>query len=395
MVVSHNSKIIALLREQKGMAAIHMAMLGTILVAIAAFAVDVGHALVTQNELQNAADSAALAAGRQLGVTYIGLTQPQQQDLSRDLTGAEQTQITGQATTAAFSNKASDVINLLLGQADIEFGTWDMNAHTFTPTVTRPTAIRVTARRDGGVNGPITTFFAGIVGVQTMNVTATAVAALGTSGGPAAPGAVNAPFGISEDWFTGVAACGSTITFSPTGTQGGCAGWHQFDEQTGGGNNSPGNCNGGGGGGGGAGPGQGGANAHMMDQVIDCLEAGNYESPAIYPGQTQFEFTGGEVASAWPELESLYDRKKDANNNWYVSVPVYEANSCMNPNGPTTIVGYANVKVTTVQPPQGNGDGLIAAELTCDTFFDSAPSPNPLGGGGAPTPLSPFPRLVS
>ena len=41
MAHSPNSRAIALLREQKGMAAIYMAMLGTILVGITALAVDV------------------------------------------------------------------------------------------------------------------------------------------------------------------------------------------------------------------------------------------------------------------------------------------------------------------------------------------------------------------
>jgi len=384
--------------NQKGVTAINVALMAGVLVGISAIALDVGHALVTRTQLQSVADSAALAAARQMGLTYMGLTQDQQQDMSRALTGSEQAQILAMASTAAYGNAASDVPNMSIdtGQ-DVQFGTWNFTAHTFTPGITRPNAIQLSARRDANQNGPISTFFAGIFGINTMDVSAVSVAALGTAGGPSAPGAVNAPFGISEDWFTGTAACGSQITFSPTGTQGGCAGWHQFDEQSGGGN-TPQNCNGAGGpagGGGGGGGGAGGANAHMMDQVIECLEAENYDSPPVDPGVTQFEFTGGEVASAFPELEDLYDSQKDANGDWYISVPVYEANNCANPSGPITIVGYANVKVTTVQPPQGNGDGLIEAEVQCDTFFDAAPDPNPIGGGGAPTPLSPYPRLVS
>ncbi len=381
------------LRNHKGITAVNVALLGTVLVGMTAFAIDIGHALVTQNELQNAADSASLAAGRQLGVTYLGLTVPEQQDMSRSLTGTEVTQINGQATTAAFSNGASDVDNLSIAPGEIELGVWDFNAGTFTPGIVRPNAVRVTARRDNVQNLPITTFFAGIFGVSEMSVSATAIAALGTAGGPAAPGAVDAPFGISEDWFTGVATCGDTITFSPTGTQGGCAGWHQYDEQTG--TVSPQNCStttttGGGGTGG-----QSGANAHMMDQIIECLDAGNYTSPPIYPGTTQFQFTGGEVSSAFPELEDLFNNHKDSNGEWHISVPVYEANNCANPEGPVTIVGYAKVAVTQVTPPQGQGQGYIEAQVQCDAFFDGAPSPNPIGGGGAPTPLSPYPRLVS
>ena len=226
---SQNSRMKTLLREQKGMAAIHMALLGTILVGMTAFAVDVGHALVTQNELQNAADSAALAATRQMGVDYLAMPIADQQDLDRDLTSAEQVQITAQATAAAFANKASDVANLVLGQGDIQFGTWDFIAHTFVPTVTRPNAIRVTARRDGGANGPITTFFAGVLGVNTMDIAATSTAALGTSGGPVAPGVADVPFAISSNWFNNTANCNGGIQFSPTGPDG-CAGWHVFDQ---------------------------------------------------------------------------------------------------------------------------------------------------------------------
>ena len=87
------------------MAAIYMAMLGTILVGITALAVDVGHALVTQNELQNAADAAALASTRQMGVTYLALPLADQQDLGRDLASDEQAQITAQATAATFAIK--------------------------------------------------------------------------------------------------------------------------------------------------------------------------------------------------------------------------------------------------------------------------------------------------
>ena len=48
------------LTNQKGITALNVAIAGVVLVGMAAFAIDVGHALVTQNELQNAADAAAL-----------------------------------------------------------------------------------------------------------------------------------------------------------------------------------------------------------------------------------------------------------------------------------------------------------------------------------------------
>ena len=358
--------------NQRGVVAMSVALMTTVLIGVAAIAIDVGHALLTRTQLQSVADGAALAAGRQLGLTYIGLPFIEQQDMGRAITGMEQAQILAMVTTTAYENPASDVQNMSIDTGnDVQLGTWDFTAKTFTPTVVRPNAISVTARRDGNVNGPISTFFAGVFQVNSMDVAATAVAALGTVGGPAAPGAMDAPFGISEDWFTGTAQCGDSITFSPTGTQGGCAGWHTFEE-------SP-------------------ANAKKLRDIVDDIAAGNFTSPPVYPGQTQFTFTGGTVASAFPNLINLFNTAKVWNPNtsqyeWQTKLPVYEANGCANPSGPVTIVGFANAVVTNVQAaPQK----IINAQVQCDTYFDAAPDSTPLGGGGTPTPLSPYPRLVS
>jgi Flp pilus assembly protein TadG len=369
MATKHDFRIIVLLQEEKGLAAIWSALLGTILVAMAAFAVDVGHALVTQNELQNAADAAALAATRQMGVTYLALPIIDQQDLGRDLSSTEQAQISAQATAAVFANKASDVANLALGQGDIQFGTWDFTAHTFTPTLTRPNAVRATARRDGGQNGPIRTFFAGVVGVNTMDVAATSTAALGTSGGPVPPGVADVPFAISTNWFNGVANCDDGIQFSPTGANG-CAGWHVFDQTP--------------------------ANANTLRNTIDGLNDGSYTAPGFTPGVDAWTFTGGEVASAFNNLIDLWDAKKQWNNGryeWDVNLPVYQASSptsCDNPNQSIIIAGYAKATITEVKKKD------IQAEVKCDTFFDGNPDPNQNGGGAGPLqPLSPYPRLVS
>jgi len=371
MATKLNSRLVALLREQKGMAAIYMAMLGTILVGITALAVDVGHALVTQNELQNASDAAALAATRQMGVGYLAMPLADQQDLGRDLTSSEQAQITAQATAATFANKASDVANLALSQGDISFGTWDFIARTFTPTVTRPNAIRVTARRDGGANGPITTFFAGVLGVNTMNIATTSTAALGTAGGPVPPGVGDVPFAISSNWANdNVANCNGGIQFSPTGPDG-CAGWHVFDQQP--------------------------ANANKLRDTVDGLQDGSYTSPGLNPGNDYWEFTGGEVSSAYDNLIDLFNSKKKMNNGrweWDINLPVYQASnptSCDNPSGSIQIVDFVKATVTEVKRND------IQAEVECDSIFDGNPDPNQGGGSGAGTltPMSPYPRLVS
>ncbi|MEO8326828.1 MAG: TadG family pilus assembly protein, partial [Nitrospirota bacterium] len=324
------SSVVSPFLNQRGIAAINGVFMGLTMAIMAGVAIDVGHALLTQNELHNASDAAALAAARQLGVTYLAMPIAQQQDLNRSLTSNEQSQVNAQATAAAFANSASNISNLSLSQGDIEYGTWDFNGKTFTPTVTRPNAIRATARRDGAANGPITTFFGGILGVNTMSLATSSIAALGTSGGPTPPGVADVPFAISSNWFNGVANCNGGIQFSPTGVNG-CAGWHVFDQNP--------------------------ANANKLRNTIDGLQDGSYQSPALTPGLTHYTFTGGEVASAFPNLIDLWNTKKEWNtetgrDEWAINLPVYEASSsssCSNPSGSITIVGYAKAVVTNVK----------------------------------------------
>jgi Flp pilus assembly protein TadG len=362
---------VSTLLNQRGVAAINGVFMAVTMAIMAGVVIDVGHALLTQNELHNASDAAALAATRQLGVTYLAMPIGEQQDLGRDLTSNEQSQVNAQATAAANANSASDVSNLSLAQGDIEYGTWDFNAKTFTPTVTRPNAIRATTRRDGGANGPISTFFAGMLGVNTINLATSSIAALGTSGGPVPPGVADVPFAISSNWFNGVANCDSGIQFSPTGVNG-CAGWHVFDQHP--------------------------ANASKLRATVDGLQDGSYQSPGITPGQTEFTFTGGEVSSAFSNLIDLWDTKKQWSNDtgryeWEINLPVYQADSsssCSNPSGDITIVGYAKAVVTVVKKND------IQAEVKCNAFFDAAPNPNQTGGGLGPLqPVSVYPRLVS
>ncbi len=385
--------IVSPLLNQRGIAAINGAFMAVAMAIMAGVAIDVGHALLTQAELQNAADAVALSAGTKMGGVYLGMPEADQEDMNRNLTSGEQAQINDMGDLTAAANSASNVASLALEAGGVEFGTWDFSAKTFAPSLSRPNAVQVTVSRAAGTqNGPIATFFAGMLGVSAMDVNATAIAALGTVGGPAAPGAVDAPFGISEDYFTGSTGCGDLITFSPTGTQTGCAGWHVFDEQTGGGN-KPKNCSSTTSGGNG---GSGGANATLMRNVINCLDAGNYTSPPIVPGVTQFNFTGGQVSTAFTDLKNLFNNHKDSNGEWHIHVPVYQGGAnCANPTGWTTIVAYANVVVTQVIPPQGQGQSYIEAHIECNTFFNAAPSPNPGGGGGPTSPISPIARLVS
>ncbi len=369
--------------SQEGASAIVVAVVMSLFVGVAALTIDIGHALVTKNELQNAADSAALAAGRQLGLMYVGWDVEQQKDTTYVLTAADQQPIINAAKNFSQNNSAADLASVALLGNDIEFGTWNFDPpagtkSTFKQSLVQPNAIRVTARRDstnGAPNGPISTFFAGVFGVSEMDVRAVSVAALADAGGKAPPGAADAPFGLDRKIFD-TNSCGDVINFSPT--KDACAGWHTFDDP--------------------------GANKPTLEGQINGLMADppTYTSPEVTPHVTKFHFTGGEIDNVFDDLQNLMGAKQewdpvDSRYEWNVHIPVYDTGTtgpCDNPNKPTTIVGFATASVFYVGT--GHGDRDIKAEILCDVFFDAAPIPNPGGGPSLPwLPKTPYPRLVS
>lgn len=302
-------------------------------VAFTSLVIDVGYALVTRAQLQNIADAAALTAAHKLGSIYENVPFAQQPDFQ--LTTSQLASIEAAADSIAQKNIAAGT-NISIPSSDVETGLWDAATGTFTPSAAGATGVRVTARRDGIANGPISTFFGGVVGVNTLDVSASAIAALtGTSRTP--PGGLGTPFAISEYWFTQGTPCGSQIKFAPTGTLDGCAGWHTFTE-------SP-------------------ANASTLSSIVTGLEDGAFQSPETIVNKTQFEFTGGTVSSAFDELESLFNANKDANGEWKVLVPVYKRSDCSNPSGPITISGFSTAVITEVLTAP---DKKITATVMCD-----------------------------
>lgn len=344
------------LGNEHGAVAVMTAILLVVLLAMAAGAIDIGHALVAKNELQNTADAAALAGTRALGLVYEGMTPAQQQAYT--LTGGDQATIVTAVQTTAAANSAAGV-SITINAADIAIGTWNPTTRVHTPTVNQPKAVRVWARRDAAANGAISTFLAGVIGMTSIGVNAVATADM-TAVGQTTPGQLDVPFGISTYYFTQF-GCGDTIKFYPNdGTPQACSAWHTFDQ-------SP-------------------ASANTLRTIIDGLRTGSYQSPGTAPGD-MLNFTNGNVASAFPNLIDLYNAKKDANGNWDVFVPVYQSDECTPPNGALPIVGYAEARITNVQ---GSPNHLITATVLCNIFEG-----NTTGGGPPFGPvLSTIPGLV-
>ena len=351
------------IHDTRGAVAVTVAIVMVVLFSFAALALDISNAMIARNELQNVADASALAGARQLGVIYQALpagtpyTTYQLSDASA---------VINAATTVASQNQARGVV-ISLNAADIVIGVWNSGPRTLTPGNVGPTGVRVTARRDGGANGPVATWLAGIMGINSMNVVATATAAL-TGTGVLLPGEANAPFGFDQVFFNNPAFCNAPIQFYPTTTS--CAGWHTFLE------NPP--------------------NANTERQIVQGLTPNppTYVTPQINSGQTSLEYIGGNLATVFPSLINLFDAKKvpDANSPsgfcWNVTVPVYSTgntSTCDNPNGVYMTVGAATACVWNVQ---GTPSQQINATVTCGEVTNGA------GGGGNFGTLGSIPGLV-
>src|SRR5215510_5830889 len=338
------------LSNSRGAVAVMTAIFMVVLLAMGAAAIDIGHALVARNELQNVSDAAALAGDRALAIIYQGMTPAAQQ--SYVVTAGNRATVVAAAQATGHANSA----------AGIAFGTWNFSTRTFTATNTTPTAVRVIARRDSAANGPISTFLASVVGMSSISVNAVATANLGPLNSVLPPATMNAPFGISQFYFNSGFGCGSQIQFAPNnaGTPASCAGWSTFDQSF---------------------------NANHMKTIIDGMNNGTYTSPATTAGQTSLNFGNGNIGAAWSRLVTLFNTMTANGNTWDAVIPVYGSNDCM-PNGLIPVVGFATVRITFVGGPGnplnsvnctgGNtAPGCIRGVIQCNVFGGTA-------GGGPP-----------
>lgn len=356
-------------RCERGATAIMIALLLGIFVALVALVIDVGYGLIVEQQLQNVSDAAALHATRQLGLYYEALSDYEAQQ--NFVLSAEQAAAIRNAAIAAAADNEAGGQSIALDPTDIRIGVWDNDTKTLTETNTKPTAVEVLSRRDTTANGPISTFFARIMGIDNLNIASIfhrnnrqeiPTAAL-TGVGYVAPGELELPIGIASQWFENQEVfCDQPIRFYPTNDPAGCAGWHTFET-------SPSNA------------------STLSKDILEPMLDGTFEGPEAFAGQTQFNFSGGNVANALSDLRDVYNDRKNAAGEWETYVVVYESEDCSNPSGLLTIVGFAPVTVTNVlAPPDGQ---LVEAKVTCE-----AVQPNARGGGSNYGALGSIPGLV-
>ncbi len=342
---------ISTISNQRGTSAVLVVLCLVILLGFAALAVDVGYLLATKNELQNVADAAALAATRQLGAIYEPMTYDEQTAYICD-----PAEIIPIAKSISVKNKAAG-INIIINDQDIVIGQWDAASKTLNPTLNQPDAVKVTARRQSGINGAVTTVFSKILGINNVGVFADATAAL-TGQSTAGPGELEIPVGISQKWFE-PNFCDQPIKFYPTGDINGCAGWHTFDSWP--------------------------ANADKLRDILEDMTPADstFESPETIAGESEFVFTGGNIAAVFDEMEALYESKKDSDGSWETNVVVYGSTDCSNPTGEITVVGFATAIITGVNGPSDDPAHTIFATVICDNVSQGRGSGGNFGTKGS------------
>jgi hypothetical protein len=160
--------------KQHGNVLVLIALMLPVLLAFVALAIDVGRIYVVKNELQNAADAAALRGAAVLpkpDAAYPGANYAHPNWVYAQAQGA----------SAIALNQAA---NRSLSDGLVEVGYWNvkqtpegMQATSITPTLFDKPAVRVTIKLGGGDNGgALNLFFAPIFGQSYQEVSATSLA---------------------------------------------------------------------------------------------------------------------------------------------------------------------------------------------------------------------------
>ena len=182
--------------ERGSISILFAVVLAFLLVGFLALVIDVGHFYVVRAELQNAADSSALAG-------------------ARDLDGT-----TGKFGVALQSAQAYSIAHQANGTpvevpaADVSLGRWDIAGRAFVVTQTpapQVNAVRVVTRRSAATGNPVATFFASTFGVTQQDITATSIA---LGGSPKS--ACGFPLAVPDCSLydsAGNLRCDSTLTF--------------------------------------------------------------------------------------------------------------------------------------------------------------------------------------
>ncbi len=148
-------------RRNHGIVLIWYAILGLVLIGFVGLASDTGYVYLTSHELQNAADSAALAGAAKVKF---------------DRNAA----VTDAVNTASKNKAAQASVQLRVADNDVQVGNYNRGTAVFTPNTAPYNACKVVARRTAdSPGGALNLLFGPIFGITTSNVSRTAIAMTG------------------------------------------------------------------------------------------------------------------------------------------------------------------------------------------------------------------------
>lgn len=186
--------------KQRGTVAITVAMSMVLLLGSGALAIDIGNLMVARNELQNAADAAALAGA--------GCLKPRAECGNATATQPDWTTGSGAASTFSTATTSNKVQGAYPTVSTVATGYWNatgtpsgLQAQTITPGAYDLPAVQVTIRKDGSnANGAVPVFLATVFGgVTSLKSSAVATAVL-SSPGNVGPGGLF-PLAMSQCLF--------------------------------------------------------------------------------------------------------------------------------------------------------------------------------------------------
>ena len=165
-------------QDENGTIAIWAGISMPMVMGIGALAFDMNSMYVTKAQLQHTADASAIAAAKAL---------------------PDPSAATGAAQNYAMLNMPSASHGAVVTPGDVAIGNWDPDSRVFTPAGSPANAVRVTARRDQQNGNPMPTSLASALGVSSVDIDASSIAASAGSG--AAPACIHALNPTTEDAF--------------------------------------------------------------------------------------------------------------------------------------------------------------------------------------------------
>lgn len=160
-----------------------------VFLVIVGLAIDIGYMYVSEEDLQGAAQTAALAGAQSMKqrVLYqIGNDPKRVEEVFKDsiqegARNAAVEAVAGKQSAAALVGLSNNNVNALTGDNDITVGFWNVSSHTYTPGGTPVNAMQVRTKRTAESSsvgmGSLGSFLAKISGTESFGLTPVAIAA--------------------------------------------------------------------------------------------------------------------------------------------------------------------------------------------------------------------------